>query len=104
MSEQVSIVITKSSEFRLVYATGVFGGLSPLDGRLIFFVDRIVPKVQMDAPGQLKTGSVERELQVEVHMSPQEFISLYEWMKSHIDRLEKEGILSRKEEAPAKTE
>lgn len=95
--EKVPITITKSPDFRLMYSNGVFGGLTPLEGRIIFYVDRIVPTVAEDRPGGLKTGSIERELQVEVHMSPQEFISISAWMESHIESLKKQGVIVRKE-------
>jgi len=97
MSEPVELVITKSPDFKLVYSSGVFGGLNPLDARMTFFVDRVMPKVDASKPGQMITGAVERELQVEVHMSPQQFISIYRWMQNHIERLEKEGVLVKKE-------
>jgi hypothetical protein len=48
----------------------------------------------------MKTGHVERELQTEIHMSPQQFIALYQWMQSHIQRLQSQGILVKKEEEP----
>lgn len=87
------IKITKSSDFRMFYSTGIFGGLSPLEGRMLFFVDRFVPKIVDDTVGQMATDSVERELQVEVHMSPEVFISTYKWMEAHIRRMKEEGIL-----------
>ena len=95
--DQIKVTITKSPDFKLVYATGVFGSLTPLEGRMIFYVDRIIPAMVGNI---MKTGSVERELQVEVHMSPQEFLSICRWMQNHIERLKKEGILSEKEEKP----
>ena len=71
-----------------------------MDARMTFYVDRTVPMIGADKPGQMKTGRVERELQAEVHMSPQQFVSLYHWMHSHIERMEKEGVLVRKEPSP----
>ena len=97
MSQETELVITKSPDFKLLYASGIFGGLNPLDARMIFFVDRAMPKVETGTPGRMKTGVIERELQIEIHMSPQQFISIYHWMQSHIERLEKEGVLVKKE-------
>jgi len=97
VEEKLKITITKSPDFKLLYANGVFGGLAPLEGRMIFYVDRLIPKIVEDVPGQLTTGSVERELQVEVHMSPQQFVSISRWMQAHIERMLKEGVLSIKE-------
>ena len=42
----------------------------------------------------MATEYLERELQVEVKMSPGQFVSIFQWMKSWIERLEKEGILT----------
>jgi len=101
MSEkEVKLTITRSADFKLVYATGVFGSLTPMEAHMTFYVDRVMPEIVEDLPGQMKTGTVERELQVEVHMSPSQFISMYHWMQSHIQRLEKEGVLVKKEPEP----
>jgi len=70
-----------------------------MEGHMIFYVDRLIPKIAEDAPGQLITESIERELQIEVHMSPQQFISMYNWMAHHIQRMEKEGVLVKKAES-----
>jgi hypothetical protein len=101
--EKTEIRITKSPDFKLVYSNGVFGGLSPVEGRMSFYVDRITPKLVEDLPGQMKTDYVERELQVEVHMSPQQFISTFYWMKHHIERMKKAGIFVDKKEIPKKS-
>ena len=87
------IKITKSPDFKMLYATGIFGGLNPLEGRMLFFVDRLTPKIVDDAMGQMKTDFVEREFQVEVHMSPGVFIGTYKWMEDHIKRMKEQGIL-----------
>jgi hypothetical protein len=97
MSGKIELVITRSPDFKLVYASGVFGGLNPLEARMTFFVDRVMPSVDASTPSQMKTGVVERELQVEIHMSPQQFVSIYHWMQDHIKRLEQEGVLVKKE-------
>ncbi len=95
--EKINLKITRSPDFKLIYTTGAFGGLNPMEGHMIFYVDRIVPGIIEDSSGQMKTEYVERELQVEVHMSPPQFISLYSWMQNHIQRMEKEGVLVKKE-------
>jgi hypothetical protein len=100
MSKEIEIVITKSADFRLFYSSGAFGGLNPMDARMTFYVDRVMPEIDIEKPGNMKSGRVERELQVEVHMSPQQFVSLYHWMGSHIERMEKEGVLVKKAPNP----
>lgn len=64
-----------------------------MEGRILFYADRLVPKIVENSFGQMATDYVEREFQVEIHMSPQEFISLYKWMENHIKKMEHEGIL-----------
>ena len=72
----------KSPDYKYVYATGAFGGITPTSARIIFYVDRLVPKTLKEGEnkGVLTTDKVIRELQVEVHMSPQEFEKLWKWM------------------------
>jgi len=96
--EKPKLKITKSPDFKMIYTTGVFGGLTPKEARIIFFVDRIVPDTVEEEFGKLKVGEIERELQVEIHMSPQEFLSVSAWMQHHIERMKKEGLLTLKEE------
>ena len=83
------IDVTESSDFKAVYASGVFGGLDPNDGRMIFFLDRIKPKVKKLTKAVMELDKVERELQVEVHMSPAQFISVAKWMSGHADKFQK---------------
>lgn len=79
----------KSPDFKYVFATGVFGGLDPNGGRIIFFLDRIEPETTNEPmPGTSKVKKVVRELQVEVHMSPTQFKSIANWMMEHIARFE----------------
>jgi hypothetical protein len=80
---------TKSADFRYVSASGVFGGLDPTDGRIIFFLDRLEPETTNEpTPGSQKIKKVNRELQVEVHMSPAAFKTTAAWMVNHIKTYE----------------
>lgn len=95
MSEVERVVVspafedTKSPDYRYVYATGVFGGLDPNDGRLIFYLDRIEPEtVNEPHPGSSKLKKVVRELQVEIHVTPSQFKSIAIWMNRHIKNFE----------------
>jgi hypothetical protein len=80
------IEVSESPDFRPVYASGVFGGLDPNDGRIIFFLDRIKPKMKKNPKGAMELEKVNRELQVEVHMTPPQFISVAKWMMEHAKR------------------
>ena len=88
MSEDIPIEDAQSPDYRYVYATGAFGGITPIDAKIIFYLDRLVPRTlnEGEEKGRQITGKIIRELQVEVHMSPQEFIEIYKWMGKHIDR------------------
>ena len=91
-SEKIPIKVTRGTDFKVIYAGGIFGGLNPMEGRMTFYIDRMIPKIVDNVQQEMKTEYVERELQAEVHMSPQQFISIFNWMKHHINRLTKQGI------------
>lgn len=78
--------ISKHDEYRVVAATGVFGGLIPAEGQIIFYTERLEPK--SDSAGKLSVGCIVREMQVEVHMSPTTFKSIAEWMSKHVKEFE----------------
>jgi hypothetical protein len=88
-SQGAHIEITESPDYKAVYASGVFGGLDPHDGRIIFFLDRIKPKMKGDTKGAMELGKIDRELQVEVHLPPAQFASIARWMIEHVQRFEK---------------
>lgn len=101
---KVKVTITKNPDFKLLYADGVFGSLTPLEGFMIFYVDRHTPKMIEGPPeGRMETDLVERELQVEIHMSPQEFVSMSNWMRSHIEKMKKQGVIVVEDEKVKKT-
>jgi hypothetical protein len=83
------IEITRGEGFKAVYASGVFGGLDPNDGRMIFFLDRLKPKMKSREKNIMALEKIERELQVEVHMSPNQFISMAKWMNEHAHKFGK---------------
>ena len=79
----------KAPDYKYVYATGVFGGLDPNDGKMIFFLDRFEPEtVEEPYPGTQKLKKIVRELQVEVHVSPSQFKNIWMWMGEHIKHYE----------------
>jgi len=79
---------TKNPEYKYVYATGVFGGLDPNGGRMIFYLDRFEPETIKDPIGGQRLKKIIRELQVEVHVSPSQFKSIANWMNEHIKHFE----------------
>ncbi|MBA7639283.1 hypothetical protein ES703_46941 [subsurface metagenome] len=90
--------ITKSPDFRMIYVNGAFGSVNPHEGRITFYADRIFPKIT-DEKGTMSTDYVERELQIEVKMSPSEYLSLYNWMEKYVEKLKGMGtdIFAKKE-------
>lgn len=91
------IEITESPDFKAVYVSGVFGGLDPNDGRIIFFLDRIKPKMKKGRKGVMVLDKVNRELQVEVRMSPNQFMSVTKWMHEHARKFGKKAKSTKKE-------
>jgi hypothetical protein len=83
------IEITKSPNYFYVNATGIFGGVDPNDARIIFFLDRLEPEMNRDQPGRMRTKEVNRELQVEVHMSPHVYKAMMIWMNKNVEQYEK---------------
>ncbi|MCD6495663.1 MAG: hypothetical protein J7K54_00145 [Candidatus Aenigmarchaeota archaeon] len=83
------IVITESPDYKAVYASGVFGGLDPNDSRLIFFLDRIKPKIKKGKKAVMELEKINRELQVEIRMSPNQFVSVAKWMNEHAEKFGK---------------
>jgi hypothetical protein len=81
--------VKKADDYKLVYATGMFGGLDPNDARIIFYCDRVEPEMDKNRPGGMRTKVVHRELQVEIHMSPLQFKTIARFMNDRVKRLEK---------------
>jgi len=93
------MVVTESPDYKVTYASGVFGGLDPNDGRMIFFLDRLRPKMKKGGKGSMELDRIDRELQVEVHMSPAQFISAAKWMNDHAQKFRKNVKTKKKESA-----
>lgn len=64
-----------------------------MEGRMVFYLDRPVPKMKETPLGAMESSEFERELQVEVHLATATFLQMYEWMKKHVERMEKAGAL-----------
>jgi hypothetical protein len=97
------IEISEGQNYRAVYASGVFGGLDPHDGRIVFFLDRIMPKMRSEPKGAMELEKINRELQVEVHMSPSQFASVAKWMTEHVHLFEKRMKSGKKPEEEPET-
>jgi hypothetical protein len=80
------VKMSKNRDFRIISATGVFGGVNPVEGQMIFYADRLEPK--SDRLGKLSLDYINRESQVEVHVPLAVFKSIAEWMMNHIKEYE----------------
>jgi len=77
-----------NENFRIIYATNVFGGLNSVnDGRLVFSVDTFRTKVS--AEGNEEASTLVREHLIEIHLSPSTWKSITGWMSQHISNYEK---------------
>lgn len=88
MLNKVKFELSQSQDYRVVHINGVFGGLSPDEGRMILYVDRLVPEILDEPAGAMKLQKINRELVIDIRMSPAQFKSIAEWMLSHIKELE----------------
>lgn len=88
--------VTKHSEFRVVHANGVFGGVNPDQGNIIFYTDIIEPRCKTGGKfGELEPEKINREMQIDIRVSLQDFIRIAEWMNRHIKVLEEKGIIKK---------
>jgi hypothetical protein len=95
-SELPPVEIVKDQEYKTIYVNGVFGGLDPVEGRMIFYVDVIEPGIDGNT---MKVKKITRKLLIDVRMSPVQFRSIAEWMQSHVKRFEEmQGVLDREKE------
>ncbi len=60
--------LRKSDSYRVLHASGAIVTLNPNEATIIFFVEKPVPRVNPD--GSMAIEAVERELLVEVKLSP----------------------------------
>ena len=81
------VTVTKSPEFRIVYVNGVMGAMSPAGAQMSLYLDRAEP--DFDDTGNVTGGTINREMQIEIHMSPATFKAVAEWMTEHVEQFEK---------------
>lgn len=81
--------IKKADDYKEAHLDGVFGGLNPNGAKLMVYTEEHMPKINpRGKPGNMTLDKIERELQVELHMSPVQFKSLFNWMKRHLENYE----------------
>lgn len=77
----------RATDYKVIHVSGVVGGINPNEGTIIVFIDKLIPKTNPD--GTMIIDTIERELVVELKMSPLQFKSIAEWMQMHIKEYEK---------------
>lgn len=82
---EVSVQITRSSDFKQVYAIGAIGGHSPYDFRIAFYNDS--PKAIVE--GGKSATVMERKIETEMILSPLAAKELANWLGEHIKDYEK---------------
>lgn len=82
---EVSVEITRSPEFRQIYAIGAIGGHSPYDFRIAFYNDS--PKALSE--GERKITVMERKIEAEIILSPLAAKELANWLNNHIKDYER---------------
>lgn len=88
IEEAPTYVLSRDPHFRSVYASGVYGGLDPLGGQMIFYVDQIEPAID-EKTGTMKVEKIVRNQIVDIRMTPAEFLSLADWMTKHAENYKK---------------
>lgn len=81
--QKIEFTGSRDSNYLVYQIDGVYGGLDPEKGSLIFFVD--MPKVQVNNDGSMDTESIERQFLFEVRMTPGTFVGISKWMKENAD-------------------
>lgn len=85
LADKPEIQDIKSPNYREIYSTGVFGGLTPDDARLTFFLDKVETKTSIEPLfGEQKVSKFIREALVEVHMTPTQWKRIALWMMQNV--------------------
>lgn len=82
---EVSVELTRSPQFRQIYAIGAIGGHSPYDFRIAFYNDS--PKTIAEGGNQMTV--MERKIEAEIILSPLAAKELATWLDAHIQDYEK---------------
>ncbi len=98
--------VEKSEDYKQTNVDGVFGYMNPKGAKMMIYTEKPIPAINpRGKPGSMTLDKIQRELQVELHMSPVQFKSLFQWMKKHLEKYEdKYGEIEvnvEKEEAPS---
>ncbi len=79
--------LKRAEDYKTLHASGAIVALNPNEATIIFFVEKPVPRVNPD--GSMAIETVERELLVEVKLSPVGMKSLAMALLNNIQSFEK---------------
>ena len=88
-------IVYRNDKLQHFHVSGTFGGLNPMEGRLLFYLDTGVPTT--DEKGGLRIKQVDREVIVDARMPVLTFIQTAKWMNDTVKKLEESGILKVEE-------
>ncbi|MGH2638607.1 MAG: hypothetical protein ACRDF4_04915 [Rhabdochlamydiaceae bacterium] len=76
-------------DYKILYVSGAFGGVDPIDGKLFLYLDRIIPRIKEGGQlGEMEAANkIERDVLVELRMSPETFKALAKWMQQAAEKL-----------------
>lgn len=81
---EIKVVIREDQDFKRIPVSGVFGTLNPLEGRMGFFLDSVVPGLKNEYSTEMEPKELERRMMTEIKMSPQTFLQITEWMNKRV--------------------
>ncbi|MDF1557836.1 MAG: DUF3467 domain-containing protein [ANME-2 cluster archaeon] len=84
LKKNVQMEVTKTDDFKQIYAIGAMGGHSPYDFRIAFYND--TPRSFGGAEGM---QTIDRKVGTEVILSPAATKELLNWLSSHVNDYEK---------------
>lgn len=84
MNPNIKMKVSKTDDFKQVYAIGAMGGHSPYDFRISFYND--MPQTFSNEGGM---QTVDRKVETEVILSPAAAKELLNWLGSHVRDYEK---------------
>ena len=88
MKEKPKFIVRKDPNFRRFYSSGVYGGHTPFEFKMIFFREGYEDISEETFMGKTQP-MILRELQVEITMSPEQAKVFLDWLKHHIEEYEK---------------
>ena len=80
------VITEKASDFKEIFADGVYTWANTGSGTLIFFKDTFDPNITQE--GKLNIKSIHRVFTIEVRMTRELYTNLIEWMTGQLKNIE----------------